>query len=99
MSYKEFSSEEAILNDINKLELLKKEIKKQKYGLVGGIITMPPQNEALTLRDQFAIAALNGCLSHSDKGNVTFNSVKDATDYYAKLAYAYADAMLAARGK
>lgn len=51
------------------------------------------------LRDQFAIAALNGCLSHSDKGNVTFNSVKDATDYYAKLAYAYADAMLAARGK
>lgn len=50
------------------------------------------------LRDKFAMAALNGCLSHSDTSNVAFNSVKEATDYYAKLAYAYADAMLKARG-
>lgn len=73
--------------------------KGKKQILYPGLITLPPQDKTLTLRDQFAIAALNGCLSHSDKGNVTFNSVKDATDYYAKLAYAYADAMLAARGK
>ncbi|MEX9408294.1 hypothetical protein [Proteus mirabilis] len=51
-----------------------------------------------SLRDKFAIAALNGCLSHSDTSNVAFTSVKEATEYYAKLAYAYADAMLKARG-
>lgn len=67
--------------------------------LKSGYVIQPEQGEALTLRDQFAMAALNGCLSHSDKGNVSFASVKDATDYYAKLAYAYADAMLVARGK
>nr|WP_306801768.1 MULTISPECIES: hypothetical protein [unclassified Providencia] len=78
---------------------MSEDLRKQNGGPTGGIITMPPQNEALTLRDRFAIAALNGILSHSDNGNVTFNSVKDATDYYAKLAYAYADAMLAARNK
>ncbi|WP_272518153.1 MULTISPECIES: hypothetical protein [unclassified Providencia] len=78
---------------------MSEDLKGKKYTLYPGSIVTPEQGLSLTLRDQFAIAALNGCLSHSDKGNVTFNSVKDATDYYAKLAYAYADAMLAARGK
>lgn len=78
---------------------MSEDLKGKKRILYPGLITLPPQDKTLTLRDQFAIAALNGCLSHSDKGNVTFNSVKDATDYYAKLAYAYADAMLKARGK
>ncbi|WP_336432527.1 hypothetical protein [Providencia rettgeri] len=50
------------------------------------------------LRDKLAMTALNGCLSHSDTSNVVFNSVEEDTDYYAKLAYAYADAMLKARG-
>ncbi|HHR6455433.1 TPA: hypothetical protein ACS772_000870 [Providencia alcalifaciens] len=67
--------------------------------LKSGYATQSQQVEVLTLRDQFAMAALNGCLSHSDTSNVAFTSVKDATDYYAKLAYAYADAMLVARGK
>lgn len=55
-------------------------------------------SELEELRDKFAMAALTGCLSHSDTSNVSFTSVKEATEYYAKLAYAYADAMLMARG-
>jgi hypothetical protein len=43
----------------------------------------------MTLRDYFAAAALQGCLADE-------NSVGTA-DVFAKLSYAYADAMLKAR--
>lgn len=74
---------------------MSEDLKNETYGIPESV----KRNRPISLRDQFAMAALNGCLSHSDKGNVSFASVKDATDYYAKLAYAYADAMLKARGK
>lgn len=96
MSDKQLSSEESILNDINKLELLKKDIKKQKYGLVGGIITMPPENEALTLRDQFAMFAMQGILSN--EAMIT-NVIEESAAWVSREAYIMADAMLAARDK
>lgn len=52
-----------------------------------------------TLRDQFAIAALQGLIAHSSENQPIFNTPDEAFSYYAKGAYAYADAMMEARNK
>lgn len=73
---------------------MSEDLRKRMYGPVGGIITIPPQNEALTLRDQFAMNSIPmtwclveaGCLDPD---------VKDM----ARYAYQMADAMLNARNK
>jgi len=52
-------------------------------------VTIPiSMSETLTLRDQFAMAALTGLLSYE---------YQSSADQIAKEAYAVADAMLAAR--
>ena len=62
----------------------------------------PPPPAALTLRDQFAMAALTGLLADPDTadaetyGNETYEETRDSM---CKAAYDYADAMLAARSK
>jgi hypothetical protein len=50
-------------------------------------------NFGLTIRDYFAAAALNALLSKPRTG-----SIDEPHARYAEVAYAYADAMLAARG-
>lgn len=52
-----------------------------------------------TLRDQFAIAALQGLIAHSSENQPIFNTPGEAFSYYAKGAYDYADAMMEARNK
>lgn len=53
--------------------------------------------KTLTIRDQFAIAALQGLIAHSSENQPIFNTPDEAFSYYAKGAYAYADAMMEAR--
>ncbi|RTA29721.1 hypothetical protein e2701_00004 [Klebsiella phage e270.1] len=55
--------------------------------------------KTLTVRDQFAIAALQGLIAHSSENQPIFNTPDEAFSYYAKGAYAYADAMMEARNK
>lgn len=51
------------------------------------------EQDGMSLRDHFAGVALQGCLAHE------CNSLKDPqpVENYARLAYKFADAMLAAR--
>jgi hypothetical protein len=51
----------------------------------------------MTLRDWFTGQALQGCIAHSGGQQPIFTGVQGCVAYYAKLAYAYADAMLAER--
>lgn len=53
--------------------------------------------KTLTIRDQFAIAALQGLIAHSSENQPIFNTPGEAFSYYAKAAYAYADAMMEVR--
>lgn len=55
--------------------------------------------KTLTVRDQFAIAALQGLIAHSSENQPIFNTPDEVFPYYAKSAYAYADAMMEARKK
>jgi hypothetical protein len=51
-----------------------------------------------TLRDEFAMAALNGMLSYSHVNEQSGNATENGTpNEIARAAYAYADAMLDAR--
>lgn len=69
------------------------EFKDKKYTLHPVISA---KNETLTLRDQFAMAAMNGILSnHCMIDNVTEQSAA----WVAKESYLMADAMLNARYK
>ncbi|EOF5040631.1 hypothetical protein ACK1M2_002153 [Providencia rettgeri] len=72
------------------------DLRKQNGGPTGGIITMPPQNEALTLRDQFAMSAMQGILSNEAMIAVV---IEESAAWVSREAYIMADAMLAARGK
>lgn len=57
-----------------------------------------PANNTLTMRDQFAMAALTGMLAYSGyEGAGNYHNNSDAFGA-AQSAYNYADAMLAARG-
>jgi hypothetical protein len=49
-----------------------------------------PIQPLLSLRDQFACAALTGVLAHPD-------SISQSFDLFAKHAYQYADAMMTQR--
>jgi len=62
----------------------------------GGIITMPPQSEALTLRDQFAMSAMQGILSNEAMIAVV---IEESAAWVSREAYIMADAMLKARDK
>ncbi|ATG17296.1 hypothetical protein CO695_13690 [Providencia alcalifaciens] len=70
--------------------------RKRIYGPVGGIITTPPKNEGLTLRDQFAMSAMQGILSNEAMIAVV---IEESAAWVSREAYIMADAMLAARGK
>ncbi|EOV8086768.1 hypothetical protein ACOMXT_000552 [Providencia rettgeri] len=72
------------------------DLRKQNGGPTGGIITMPPQNEALTLRDQFAMSAMQGILSNEAMIAVV---IEESAAWVSREAYIMADAMLKARGK
>ncbi|EPL6453054.1 hypothetical protein N0G65_000156 [Providencia rettgeri] len=72
------------------------DLRKRMYGPVGGIITIPPQNEVPTLRDQFAMAAMQGILSNEAMIAVV---IEESAAWVSREAYLMADAMLAARGK
>ncbi len=73
---------------------MSEDLRKRLYGPVGGIITMPPQNEVLTLRDQFAMNSIPMTWRLVEAGCLD----PDVNDM-AKFAYQMADAMLKARGK
>lgn len=70
--------------------------KGKKQILYPGLITMPPQNEALTLRDQFAMAAMQGILSNEAMIAVV---IEESAAWVSREAYLMADAMLKARNK
>lgn len=55
--------------------------------------------KTLTVRDQFAIAALQGLIAHSSDNQPVFNDVSEVFSYYSKTAYGYANAMMEARNK
>lgn len=56
---------------------------------------LPATNTGMTLRDYFAAAALTGILARGS----TPNTIPAGRDTRAKTAYAWADAMMAAREK
>ncbi|ELU1437126.1 hypothetical protein SBK14_001795 [Providencia rettgeri] len=60
------------------------------------MITIPPKNEALTIRDQFAMAAMQGILSNEAMIAVV---IEESAVWVSREAYLMADAMLKARGK
>ncbi|MEY0030544.1 hypothetical protein AB7459_17155 [Providencia rettgeri] len=70
--------------------------KGKKQILYPGLITIPPQNEALTLRDQFAMSAMQGILSNEAMIAVV---IEESAAWVSREAYIMADAMLKARGK
>lgn len=75
--------------------------KGKKQILYPGLITMPPQNEALTLRDQFAMAAMQGdwATERMDSGYWSQDDIDAIFKDKAETYYRMADAMLKARGK
>lgn len=75
---------------------MSEDLRKQNNGPTGGIITMPPQNEVLTLRDQFAMSAMQGILSNEAMIAVV---IEESAAWVSSEAYIMADAMLVARGK
>ncbi len=52
----------------------------------------------ISLRDQFAMAALQGLVS-SLGANTNFKDLQEALDTYSEASYQFADAMLKIRGK
>lgn len=70
------------------------DLRKRIYGPVGGIITIPPKNEGLTLRDQFAMSSIQMAWRVVEAGCLD----PDVNDI-AKFAYQMADAMMKARDK
>ncbi|WP_036407695.1 hypothetical protein [Morganella morganii] len=75
---------------------MSEDLRKQNGGPTGGIITMPPQNEALTIRDQFAMSAMQGILSNEAMIAVV---IEESAAWVSREAYIMADAMLKARDK
>ncbi|WP_272659502.1 hypothetical protein [Providencia sp. PROV172] len=69
--------------------------------LKSGYATQSQQVEALTLRDQFAMAAMQGDWAAQDECSGYFdeNSGEATFSKSAEMYYRMADAMLAARGK
>jgi len=65
---------------------------EKKYNLLMAPSTKPEQtsDEKITLRDQMAIAILNGLVSHSGCGSASLQNIQ--------YAYSSADAMLKQRG-
>lgn len=72
------------------------DLRKQNSGPIWGIIAIPPQNEALTVRDQFAMSAMQGILSNEAMIAVV---IEESAAWVSREAYLMADSMLAARGK
>ncbi|EOE5319648.1 hypothetical protein ACKGF9_001708 [Providencia rettgeri] len=70
--------------------------KGRKQILYPGFITTPPQDKTLTLRDQFAISAMQGVLSNEA---IITNIIEESAAWVSREAYIMADAMLAARDK
>lgn len=70
--------------------------KGKKYTLHPGSIVSSEQGETLTLRDQFAMSAMQGILSN--EAMIT-NVIEESAAWVSREAYLMADAMLAARGK
>ncbi len=70
--------------------------KGKKYTLHPGSIVSSEQGETLTLRDQFAMSAMQGILANPAQ----LDNVNDKSAEWVSLdAYLVADAMLKARGK
>ncbi|MER3366506.1 hypothetical protein ABQD47_17995 [Providencia rettgeri] len=75
---------------------MSEDLKGKKYTLRPGSIVPPGQGEALTLRDQFAMAAMQGILSNEAMIAVV---IEESAVWVSREAYLMADAMLAARNK
>lgn len=61
------------------------------------------EDNTLTLRDRFAIAAMNGLMSDNNTisvcmRSVTENSLEDTAAGFAQICYTMADCMLKVRG-
>lgn len=72
------------------------DLKSKKQILYPGFITTPPQDKTLTLRDQFAMSAMQGILSN--EAMIT-NVVEESAAWVSREACIMADAMLKARDK
>ena len=59
----------------------------------GSISQAPPGEPYLTLRDLFAMAALQGLLAYPDGGMI------GSPERFSATSYQYADAMMKARGQ
>ncbi|MEY1276741.1 hypothetical protein AB7080_12215 [Providencia rettgeri] len=64
--------------------------------LKSSYVIQPEQGETLTLRDQFAMAAMQGILSNEAMIAVV---IEESAAWVSREAYIMADAMLAARSK
>ncbi|MEQ5753793.1 hypothetical protein ABN363_01595 [Providencia rettgeri] len=64
--------------------------------LKSSYVIQPEQGEALTLRDQFAMSAMQGILSNEAMIAVV---IEESAAWVSREAYIMADAMLAARNK
>ncbi|QLQ99390.1 hypothetical protein [Providencia sp. PROV087] len=75
--------------------------KGKKQILYPGLITLPPQDKTLTLRDQFAMSAMQGDFAAQDAemGYYTNDTSDEFLVKRAEFCYRMADAMLKARGK
>jgi len=72
------------------------------YNIPGSVIYV--EDNTLTLRDKFAIAALSGVMSDHNTISlymkaVVSDSLCDTAGGFAKICYSIADAMLAERNK
>lgn len=69
--------------------------------LKSSYVIQPEQGEALTLRDQFAMSAMQGDWAAQDERSGYFdeNSGEATFSKSAEMYYRMADAMLKARGK
>ena len=56
------------------------------------------QHQGMSMLDYYAGQALTGLLANSGPEQPAFVGVEECMDYYAKLSFAYARAMLRARG-
>lgn len=75
---------------------MSEDLKGKKYTLHPGSIVPPEQGLSLTLRDQFAMAAMQGILSNEAMIAVV---IEESAAWVSREAYIMADAMLKARGK
>lgn len=80
---------------------MSEDLKGKKYTLHPGSIVPPEQGLSLTLRDQFAMAAMQGDWAAQDERSGYFdeNSGEATFSKSAEMYYRMADAMLKARGK